>query len=90
LNYSYYRDYSNSQLLGTAVAYIRVMSNGNVQNTDEQLSDAGGKSSWEETVSGAPTSGEDDPKAYEPRKGDMSEREGGPGKNPPSDDAERT
>jgi hypothetical protein len=65
------------------------MENRNVQNTDDQLSEAGGKASWEETVSSIPTSGEDDPKTHEPRKGDMSERRGGPGKNPPSseDDA---
>lgn len=65
------------------------MSRRNVQNENARSSDAGGKSSWDDTVSGVPSSEEDDPKTHEPRKGDMSARRGSPGKNPPSSEPAR-
>ena len=49
----------------------------------ERLGEPGGKGDWERTAGGTPTDHDEDPKEQEPRKGDMSFREGDPGKRAP-------
>jgi hypothetical protein len=50
---------------------------------ERELATPGDKNAWERTVDRTPSDEGDDPKTTERRQGDMSVREGGPGKRPP-------
>jgi hypothetical protein len=55
----------------------------NDRTSREKLGEPGGKSDWERAASATPSDENEDPKDREPRKGDMSTREGDAGKNAP-------
>lgn len=50
---------------------------------EETLATPGGKHEWQRLAESVPSDEENDPKSHEPRKGDMSTREGDPGDRAP-------
>jgi hypothetical protein len=56
---------------------------GTNQRNQRDLASPGDKNSWERTVDSVPSDAKDDPKTKEALRGDMSVRDGGPGKRPP-------